>query len=281
MKKKFKKTVIVGTGLLGGSIGIILRKKKLSSCVVGVARHSLSLEKAIEKKAIDYGTMDVKEAVQGADLVILAAPVRAIEKIIMRMRDELEKGCIIFDVGSTKQEIVSFAEKYLPKSVNFVGAHPMAGSEKTGVAYSDATLFKNSTCFICKTKKTNKKALSSVQELWKILGAKTVMISPLEHDRVVAYISHLPHLIAAAIVNSIPDKCLKFAATGFKDTTRIASGGPDIWRDISFSNRKAILSAITFFEKKLGDLKKSLTSNKEKQFTQKLLSAKKKRDKIY
>ncbi|MFH2138807.1 MAG: prephenate dehydrogenase [Candidatus Omnitrophota bacterium] len=280
MMKKFNKTVIVGSGLIGGSIGMVLKKKKLSRCVVGVTRHSKSLENAIEKQAIDYGTMDVEEAVLGADLVILATPVRVIEKTILKIKNKLAKGAIVIDVGSTKKEIVDTAQKHLPVNVNFIGTHPMAGSEKLGVVNADIALFKNAICFISKTKRTNKNALSRVKKLWESLGARIVLVDPSDHDRIVAQISHLPHIIAAALVDSTNKVYLKYAASGFKDTTRIASGGPEMWRDISFSNRQAILESIRFFEKELQYMKKALAANNESAFTQLLVKAKKKRDSI-
>ena len=278
--KKFNKAVIIGTGLIGGSMGLLLKQKKLSRSVVGVARHTKTLEIAIEKGAIDYGTVDVKEAVNGADLIILATPVRDIQKIITQLRGSISPGCIITDVGSTKSEIVNHAEKFLPAEVLFVGAHPMAGSEKTGVQYAQDNLFTNSICFIAQTKKTNKRAAGKIRALWKVMGAKTVTIDPCEHDKIVSQISHLPHLIAAALVDSVDKSALKYGATGFKSVTRIASGGPDIWRDISFSNRKEIISAIIVFEKTLQQIKKTLQNNNETEFTKQLVLAKKKRDLI-
>ena len=278
--KKFNKTVIVGTGLLGGSIGLILRQKKISKSIVGVARHIETLEKAVAKKAIDYGTIDLKEALVGADLIILAAPVKAIEKIITQLKGRVAKGCIITDVGSTKSEIIKHAQKTLSSDVFFVGVHPMAGSEKSGIEYATEDLFVDSNCFICQTKKTKKSALKKVRNLWKQLGANIWIIDPVKHDKIVAQISHLPHLVAAALVDSVDKNVLKFAATGFKSVTRIASGGPDIWRDISFSNRKEIISSIGVFQEKLQQMKKTLLKKNETVFTKQLGVAKKKRDSI-
>ena len=280
MKSKFKKVVIVGPGLIGGSIGLALRSYKLAELIVGVARHRSTLSQAKKRKVIDFGCRDIKRAVIDADLVILAIPVGSIKKIITQMKDSLKAGCIVFDVGSSKKEIVEVVEKFLHESVSVVGTHPMAGSEKTGVINSKKSLFENSISFITKTRKTNPKALKQVLTLWKKLGARTIILSPAVHDRIVAQVSHLPHFIVVALVASVSDKFLKFAATGFKDTTRIASGAADMWRDISFSNKEAILRSITEFEKKLNSLKKLLKEDRPALFTRQLMAAKAKRDAI-
>jgi len=273
----FKKVVIFGPGLIGGSIGIALRQKKLAKCVVGIARRTSTISKAKKARSIDAGTRNFKSAVSGADLVILAAPVNSIKKIILKIKNHLADNCIIFDVGSTKAEIVSIAEKTLPEHVHFVGTHPMAGSEKAGAEFAREGLFKGSLCFIAKTKKTNKDALLRVRKIWSKLGARAVEINPHAHDEIVAAVSHIPHLVSVALVNSISEKLLGFSASGFKDMTRIAEGDPDIWTAICFSNKKAILKTITLFEKKLGLLKKSIKKNSNKLLKKQLLQAKIKR----
>ncbi|MFH1092699.1 MAG: prephenate dehydrogenase [Candidatus Omnitrophota bacterium] len=280
MRLKFKKTVIVGPGLIGGSIGIFLRKSGIAASVVGVARHKSTLSKALKKSAIDKAETDLKKAVIDADLVLIATPVEALKKIMREIKDSLKPGCIVFDVGSTKMEIVLQAQKTLPRNVYFIGAHPMAGSEKTGAEFARGDLFKGSLCFITKTITTEKTALLKIKELWKRLGAKCVEIDPYVHDNIVASISHLPHLISAALVNSVPANYLKFAATGFKDTTRIAGGSPEIWHDIILSNRKAILKQIEKFEAVLKKLKKSIVLKQGKQLTGQLQQAREKRQGI-
>ncbi|MCG2712866.1 MAG: prephenate dehydrogenase [Candidatus Omnitrophica bacterium] len=280
MRLKFKKTVIVGPGLIGGSIGIFLRESKITSSVVGVTRHKDTLSKAVKKGAIDKAEIDLKKAVIDADLVLIATPVEALKKIIREIKNSLKPGCIVFDVGSTKREIVLHAEKMLPGGVYFVGSHPMAGSEKTGVEFARADLFNGSICFITKTKTTNKTAILMINELWKRLGAKCVEIDPCAHDDIVASVSHLPHLISAALVNSVPAEYLKFAGAGFKDSTRIAAASAEIWHDITLSNRKAILKQIKRFESVLKKLKKSITLKQGEQLIRQLDQAKKKRQSI-
>jgi len=277
---KFKKVVIIGPGLIGGSIGINLHKLKVANTIIGVARHKLTISQAKRAGSISEGSLNLRKAVVGADLVILATPVRAIENILVQIRDKVAKGCIIFDVGSTKKEIMQITDKIIPRDIYFVGTHPMAGSEKTGASYARGNIFKNSICFITKTKKTNNTALIKVSSLWKKMGAKTVMITSGVHDKIVAQISHLPHLMSVILVDSVREDFLRFASTGFKDTTRISAGAPGLWCDISLSNRAEILKAIGVFEKKMADLKKSIKNGKESALIKYLERAKKKRESI-
>lgn len=280
MEVKFDKVIVVGPGLIGGSLGIIFKKRRLARLVIGVARHKATLKNALKMRAIDFGSQDLKKAVKQADLIVLAVPVAAIKEILFKLKDICKNDCIIFDVGSTKREIVKTAERILPKNIYFIGTHPMAGSEKTGVNFARETLFKNSLCFITKTKKTNPQALKKVVKLWRAVGTKTKIVTCREHDKIVSRISHLPHLVSVALVNSVAEKFLPYAAIGFKDTTRIASSDPGMWRDISFSNKLEIKTAFQKFERQLKALKESLQKNKEANFMRLLEKAKFKRDKL-
>ncbi|MBU1043834.1 MAG: prephenate dehydrogenase [Candidatus Omnitrophica bacterium] len=280
MKIKFKNVVIVGPGLIGGSIGLVLRKQKMAENIIGVARHKATLLKAKKKESIITGVTDLKKAVADADLVVLATPVMTIKGILSSISHLLKKDCIVMDVGSTKAEIVAYAENVLPDNVYFIGTHPMAGSEKAGAEFASDALFDDSICFITKNSKSNRAALTVVTNLWKMLGARTVLIDPKQHDDIVAQISHLPHLVSVALVDSISSGFFKFAASGFKDTTRIAAGDPQIWRDISFSNKEAILNAIANFEKKLALIKKAIKNNQKQILVRQLINVKRKRDSL-
>ncbi len=280
MKVFFKKAVIVGPGLIGGSIGVNLRQRRLAADVVGVARHAATLAEAKKKKAIDSGTADVRAAVNGADMVILAVPVRSIQTILKQIRDILSPGCLVFDVGSTKREIVSLAEKVLPSGVHFVGTHPMAGSEKAGARFADAGLFRNTLCFITKTASTDAAALARIKKLWETFGAATVVIAPAEHDRIVAQVSHLPHLVSVALVESVRNDFLCFGASGLRDMTRIAAGDPSMWRDISLSNNRELVKALTVFEKQLALIKRLVRQGDERRLMRVFEQAKKKRETV-
>lgn len=280
MKLRFNKAVIVGPGLIGGSIGMILRQKKIAASVVGVARKNKTLTIACRRGLIDYGTKDLKRAVREADLIVLALPVDAIKKTIKLIARHVRPGCLIFDVGSTKREVMETAVRRIPCGVYFVGAHPMAGSEKSGPFEAKSGMFRKSLCFVITSDRTDRGALKKVVKLWKLFGARVELISAEKHDRIAAEISHLPHMISAALISSVQEKNLKFAAAGFKDTTRIAASDAEMWRGIFFSNRKEILRAIKIFESRLNKFKNDLKQNWAESFKQQLERARRKRETI-
>jgi len=253
----FKKVAIIGVGLIGGSIGEALKKKKLAETVIGIGRRKSSIAEAVRRKAIDKGTLDAGKGVAGADLVIIATPVGLIPGMASKIRGSLKKGCVVTDVGSTKAGIVRSLEMSMPKGVHFAGSHPLAGSERRGVIFAREDLLEGSVVIMTKTNKTDLKAMKRLGGFWKSLGAGRIVIkSPEEHDRIVAQISHLPHIAAAALVNSASDGSLEFASTGFKDATRIAASDPGIWRDICVTNRKEIVRALDNYARNLAKIKK-------------------------
>lgn len=243
--KKFGKITIIGVGLIGGSIGLAVKKRRLAKEVVGVFRRPSTLKKALRYGAIDKGTMSIQEGVKDADLVILATPVSFIPRIAREVAKYTRKDAIITDVGSTKKWIVSKIETM----GLFVGTHPMAGSEHAGVEFARKDLFEDSPCIVTKTDRTDKKALVKIVNFWKALGAKVMIMSPAEHDRSVSAISHLPHIVAFSLAGAVRVKDLKYAAEGFKDTTRVALSDPNLWADIFMSNKREILKAGCAFEK--------------------------------
>lgn len=253
---RFKKVAIIGVGLIGGSLGLAIKKRKLARTVIGIGRRRSSIREAIRCGAIDIGTKDLRNGISDADLVIIATPVCAITKIVKAITADLKDGAILTDAGSTKSEIVKAIEKSLPNGISFAGSHPLAGSEKRGVNFADEDLFEGSTVIMAKTRKTKGPSIRTLNQFWKSLGAARVVVkTPEEHDRIVAEISHLPHLIATALINSVSDKSLKYAAAGFKDTTRIAAGDPEIWRDICITNKREILKSLDRYGRTLSRLK--------------------------
>ena len=277
----FKKVTIIGVGLIGGSIGEALKKKGLAGTVVGVGHRSFSIDEALARGAIDRGTLDVLKGVSGADLVVIATPVCLIPGIARKISRSLKRGCVVTDVGSTKAEIVASLERILPEGIDFVGSHPLAGSEKRGIGSAQDNLFKGSIVIMTKTKNTKKPALAKLSRFWKSLGVERVAISsPGEHDRIVAEISHLPHIAAAAIVNTASDKSLEFASSGFKDTTRIAASDPGIWRDICVTNRKEILKALEKYERNIARLKKLIKSGSASRLSREFERSKARREKL-
>jgi len=259
---KFKKIAIIGAGLIGGSIGLAAKRKGLAREIVGVCRHQKSLRQAKRIKAIDRGTLNYREAVEGADLVILATPISQIIKIAGEIAPYLKKGCLVTDAGSTKSKIVAEVEKVFSGDIAFVGAHPLAGSEKRGVSEARTNLFKGTLCILTKSRKTKLAALEKINSFWQAIGCRVIKLTPQAHDQIVAVISHLPHLAAVQLVK-VGRKNLNFAASGFRDTTRIASSDAEVWSDICLTNKKFIIQAIDEYIARL-KLMRNLISKDDK-----------------
>ncbi|MFA6358189.1 MAG: prephenate dehydrogenase [Candidatus Omnitrophota bacterium] len=274
--KIFNKVVIIGTGLIGGSIGLTLRKKHLAGVVFGLSFHQKNVKLAKKIGAIDVIGKDLN-VVQDADLVILAAPVDSIIDIASKIKGKLKKDCILIDVGSTKEKIVS---ELSLKFSNFIGCHPLAGSEKRGVANLGGDIFNDSVCIITPIKSTNQKALNKIKLFWTKLGAKVVMISPKEHDQALAHTSHLPHAIAFTLINAISDKFLSLSSNSLRDTTRISGSNVLLWSQIFLTNRDNLLSAIFSFRKQFAALELALKNRDKKLLTKIIKNANKKRERL-
>ncbi|MDP2927203.1 MAG: prephenate dehydrogenase [Candidatus Omnitrophota bacterium] len=272
----FNKVVIIGTGLIGGSLGLALKKQRLAGQVIGLSRHQKNARLAKKVGAID-GIGASLDVVADADLVILATPIDTIIDLALRIVKKLKKDCIVIDVGSTKERIVSKLSALIP---NFLGTHPLAGSEKKGIANLEDSIFKGSICIITPTIKTNNYALNKVKLLWKKLGADIVILSAKKHDQILALTSHLPHAVAFSLINSIPDQCLGLSSSGLRDTTRISSSDPNLWSEIFLSNRSNLLTALSSFQSNLTALKLALKSKNKRRLTKILLKARKKREKL-
>jgi prephenate dehydrogenase len=235
---------ILGVGLLGGSIGLAV-KERINHCrVIGYGHRQSTLDEAIHKGAIDEGYSDPARAVQGADLVILCTPVGVFGDILRKIKPFVGHA-LITDVGSTKRSVVKLAEAILADPSRFVGSHPMAGSEKRGVEFARANLCDRAMCLVTPTDRTDPAALTEVEAFWKVLGMRTSRLSPADHDRRVAQISHLPHALASIIVGATDSESLELAGRGFLDLTRIAGGDGSLWRDILVDNRDNMRDSIT------------------------------------
>lgn len=269
----FNKVAIIGTGLIGGSLALAIKNKGLAHQIVGVSRHKNTLIRAKKGHAIDAGSQDLS-IIQDADLVVLATPVNTILNLSRDIIKFIRNDCVVTDVGSTKKEIVSKLSKIFP---NYVGSHPLAGSEKRGIQNAQASIFKDSLCILTPTKNTNHEALKKIKNLWNQLGARTVFLSPDTHDRVLSFVSHLPHVIAFSLIGTVPDKYLEFGATGLKDSARIALSDSKLWADIFLSNPKNILKAIEHFENNLSRIKSAINEKDEKTLIRILKKAKAKR----
>ncbi len=243
--KKLNRVAIVGPGLLGGSAGLALRACGFAGVRVGVGRRASSLRRALACGAVDEVTRDVAGGVAEADLVLVCTPIGQIEPLLRVMAPALPEGVWITDVASTKVEVVRAASRILPRHARFVGSHPMAGSEKTGVEFARADLFERSLCLVTPKPGAPAANVRGIRSFWAALGARTTVLSPAKHDTLLARVSHLPHAVAAALVRlAIKDQAIDCAGPGFADTTRIASGDPGLWTDIFRTNRAAMLRSI-------------------------------------
>jgi len=245
---------ILGVGLLGGSLGLALKNATTDCKIIGYSHRRSTLDSAIRLGAIHQGYEELAPAVRGSDLVVLCTPVGLFPNLIKELAPLLSPGTIVTDVGSTKQTVVSIAEELLPPAVHFVGSHPMAGSEKRGVEHAKADLYAGALCILTPTPRTDPTALERVDAFWKSLGMRTCRISPEEHDRRLADVSHLPHALAAALVNLQDPQGLSLAAKGFLDLTRIAGGDSILWRDIFLDNRQNLLQSIDRLKQELDRL---------------------------
>ncbi|MGB9715410.1 MAG: prephenate dehydrogenase [Thermodesulfovibrionales bacterium] len=269
----FKKVTVLGVGLIGASFALAMKKYKLCDHITGNGRRLENLQKAKEMKVIDSFELDPAKACDESDLILFATPVGSFLEIAGRIRSSLRSGTIVTDVGSVKGRLVNDMEALMPEGVSFVGGHPIAGSNRSGIETARAEIFIEAKCIITPTEKTPKSALDKVIFIWKTFGSIVELVSPEEHDRIYAAVSHLPHFIAYAIVNTVGDldsSYLRFAGQGFMGTTRIASSSPEIWRDICILNKDNILNTINIFKKNLEKLSQYLrdsdSNSLEKEF---------------
>ena len=240
----FAQISILGVGLMGGSVGLACREWLSGSQVTGYGHRVEETQRAIERGAIDRAVADPAVAVEAADLVILCTPVSMFGSILHAIAPALKQGAIITDVGSTKRSIVKRAAELLPPGVHFVGSHPMVGGEKHGIDNARADLLAGGLCILTPTDTTDANAVQKLEEFWSSLKMRTTRLSPDAHDRVTADISHLPHLLAAALVRMQQSDSAAFAGRGFADMTRIAAGDPGLWSDILLENRDNLKTGI-------------------------------------
>ncbi|HEX9146045.1 MAG TPA: prephenate dehydrogenase/arogenate dehydrogenase family protein [Candidatus Binatia bacterium] len=250
MAVMFKKMVVAGVGLIGGSLALDMRRLGLVKEIVGYGRSEQNLRFARKKGMIDSYFLRESEIPTGVDFLMMGTPVQATVPLTKAFLPRLNSGCIVSDVGSVKGEIVKGMEKLLPAGMHFVGAHPIAGSEQWGAEAAYMNLFKGRRCILTPTKKTDRATLKQMKLLWQRVGARVEIMNAAQHDRILGVVSHLPHVAAFALVNvlgrtNIEDVDLKsYCAGGFKDITRIASSRPELWRDICLLNRKAVSKSL-------------------------------------
>ncbi len=273
------KIAIVGLGLIGGSLGMALKRKQSERPLelIGIDIDQNIVEQAVGLKAIDHGTTDLSQGVADADIIFVAAYLSKTAELIRQILPYVKPGAIITDTGSTKTEIALQIEELLQDYpfVKYIGGHPMAGSEKSGIIAADPYLLENAVYVLLAQEKKNQEALETVASLVRLTGARVLTLSAMEHDRMVASISHLPHLLSGILVNTVgsvekdfPD-VFKLAAGGFRDVTRIADSQPELWRDIFYSNKESLQYVLGKYKEQLEKMEMLLeTDTKEELLTE-------------
>ncbi|MGL4232850.1 MAG: prephenate dehydrogenase [Casimicrobium sp.] len=255
---------IIGVGLIGGSLSLALKQKAAVGRVLGVGRSKTNLDEALKLGIID-AVASIEEAAK-ADIVFVATPVAQMPSVFNALRPHLGATTIVTDGGSTKQDVIAAAKAALgEKYSQFVAAHPIAGTEKTGASAAFATLYEKRKVVVCEEPETNQRSVELVESMWRATGAEIHRMSANDHDDVFAAVSHLPHLLAFALVDMLAglppaDNYFKFAASGFRDFTRIAGGSPEMWRDITVANREAIQQQLAIFRTRLDEFDLWLTN---------------------
>ncbi len=259
-----KKLVIFGVGLIGGSVALALKMKANAPHIVGVGRNQSNLNNALKLGIIDVIENDIAMALNGANIVLIAAPVAQTKTILEKIKPHLDSHTIITDAGSTKSDVLATAETVLGEQFNqFVGGHPIAGAEKSGATAAKTDLFVNKNVVLTPSGENSAKNIQRVRELWQTCDANVIEMQAEKHDSIFASVSHLPHLLAFALVDDLAARpnakeLFNFAASGFRDFTRIAGSSPEMWRDISLANKAALLNEINAFEDELSTLKQLL-----------------------
>jgi prephenate dehydrogenase len=253
----FSKITVIGLGLIGGSLAWALKRAGNVGVVYGVDIDDATIEYAIREHIVDSGSRDLRAGVDDSDVVVIATYVGIIPKIAKSLASILSPKTAVTDVGSVKAKVVTEIEGMLPRAVSFVGGHPISGTERSSIFHSSADLFKGKRCILTPTVNTNDQALATVRNLWESIGAKVDTMTPEAHDRVFAYVSHLPHAVAYALLNSVASQeggaseIFDFAGGGLKDFTRIGQSSPEMWSDIFVANREDVLAAIVDFKEEI------------------------------
>ena len=277
---RIDKIAIVGVGLIGGSIGLAVQQRNISRNVVGIGRRRSSLGTARRLGCVTGTTTNLESGVADADLVVICTPVETVADLATRVAEASPANTVITDAGSTKASIVEAIEKSSAACAKFVGSHPLAGSDKTGPSHARNDLYQDRVCVVTPTKKTDEKSRKSVTSFWNSLGSRVVEMSPKSHDSALAATSHLPHLIAAALAGAIDEQHFDLVGGGWRDTTRIAAGDVELWRQILSDNAAHTLKALDKFEKLLAAYRRALERNDQCRLAELLSQGKDRRDAV-
>lgn len=277
---------VVGVGLIGGSLALALKEAGAVGHVVGIGRGLPNLETALRLGVVDSFTQDLAEGVADADVVFLATPVQSLGPVAEQTMPYLKPGAIITDGGSVKQAVIDAIEPHLRNDVHFVPGHPIAGTEDSGAEAAFATLYHDRRCILTPTARTAEEPLDFIRRMWQLVGSQVVVMDVDKHDRVLAAISHLPHMVAYALVNAVgaydryDESILEYSAGGFLDFTRIASSDPTMWRDIAQTNREALLEMMEQFETFFAELKEDIAIGSGERLFEFFRRSKQSRDEI-
>ncbi len=277
MKKTY---VIIGLGLIGGSLAAAISRRIPNARVVAFSRHGRKIKFAKKKKFIDEGFTQLKAAVSSADFIFVCTPVDTIPRMVSEIDRYAKVGAIVTDVGSTKSQIVNSIGRKKLKRVKFVGSHPLAGSHLTGVTHAQPNLFERAVVFVTPSQKTSSRAAREISGVWRKLGTRVHQLSPERHDQLVSEISHLPHAVAAALMNAVSASSLPFAASGFLDTTRVAQGDLNLWVPIFLTNKKNLIKNLKTLGDTLTKLARLIRNDREQALAQFLQKASSKRSKL-
>lgn len=270
----FQKVTLAGVGLLGGSLGLALRQRGLARKIDGLVRRTASISECQQLAVVDHATRDSLRAAEDADLIVLCTPLSRMKEVLERMLPACKPGVLVTDVGSAKQTVVRDLEPLVSSAGgHFVGSHPMAGAEKTGPAAARADLFSEAICVLTPTPRSSAVAVRKLEELWKAVGARVVRLKPEVHDDLVSRSSHLPHIVAAELANYVlspahPKEQGMLCASGFRDTTRVASSSPEMWRDIVLANRENLIRVLGVFLESLEEFRHALETGDERAVTE-------------
>jgi prephenate dehydrogenase len=280
------KLAVVGVGLIGGSLSLALKASGAVGEVIGIGRGQANLDRAMELNVVDRVTQDLAAGVADADIIFLSTPVLSLGPVARQMMAHLKPGAIITDGGSVKQAVIDEIEPHLRHDVHFVPGHPIAGTEHSGAESAFASLYQGRRCILTPTPRTDRDALRTIGTMWELAGCEVVAMAVEKHDRVLAAISHLPHMVAYALVNAVgaydryEENILEYSAGGFRDFTRIASSDPTMWRDIALTNREALVEMMGQFEAFFRELKDDVSRGDSERLFEFFRRSKESRDAI-
>jgi prephenate dehydrogenase len=254
---------VIGVGLIGGSIGLALRARRLVTEVIGIGRDPSTLDQAVRCGAIDRGTTDLREGVAAAEVVVVCTPVNRVAEDVRLSTESAPVDVLVTDAGSSKRQIVEAVERHSRGPSVFVGAHPIAGSERRGIAHARADLFDGRPCVLTPTPRTRADRMRRAREFWSAIGCRVLEMGPAEHDEVLAYTSHLPHAVAAALAATVPTEWLPLAAGAYRDGTRVAAADTGLWTAIFRENRGSLLKALDALQNCIAGFKYALMTDDE------------------